>query len=1492
MSNLAIIELLNRFPAFLIETASEEAKKHNLKHVGGGAWADASGNVVAKTNRKTKELEWLKDGPQKPTSNTTSKNDPADTKQDASSLSSANILNSFIDGITIAVNKLTNLIAAIMFDDPANANDATKKIFRTAIIQSIHKGTPVLPEESTLTSDQIAELESILDQYILTPKNKLTAQIKGYLSGQTSKSDQEPPQTKKTPFTPKTTGGTGDFSYQGALAALGMDPNLHQSNSALKKLITSASIAKNQNRLNYIGATLIKLGLTDKEHWKAFRKYHRAAFGVLPAKSDSSSTEEPVAEPEAPSVVTAPEPEEEPKTEPELEPAPSVTAALSNPNYKYVSALLSNAGIDLPLHFMSNYDIDHMAADLSNVYNAANSEQLYDALKDINWLLDDEKGELDKYLHDTYPNVFGNTNIASNDDIISSEILTQKKTIEWWFNKANINFDEVITDPTWVPGIFKDLESAALANNDISRYQILEGMYYSGILTLDSMNSLFKIMSDSYNQAMGKNYSSVSAQNDDEEYVPFDAELSGGMSHANMSHLNTFNQLSKEAREKAFALLKTLIDKKIVNEVNVGAGEGGWFILSLGQFFHDNDKSKAAELGIVLSNKGWTSGHDISDLLVSMMTRKNTTPTNDKHIDTPTSNGDTPDISPPADEPKNDIAQLIQDYQPSIKAQKATETSMKGWAKGDAEKVMKWASKMYGKQPIKQWADVAMTLAQKYGFPSDQIPDELLIAAQHNQKTYATPKDIITSTEPEDSITPSEPEKPLTPSTASSTPTEEAISISSGYLSNFGIDVQKLNPAYKDFLITQVSDALESTTDFGVVHAINKLKVGDNIASEVIDGLAIEIIDNLASAGKLNDNPDAFKEYFDPSHFTDKFFAENPTFAKGLSAEQKNHINDVVKKGLSLKDDPGAVSGSGSTTPGKMTGYQKAKALYASELSKIPGFTPDMLQKFRSGAKQYHDELKNLTKYIAEKKAAATKAKQDAKELQDALAMLSSSGSKGAIDALVNTPKVSTPQKTTLTLAVAKALNQPSSQQMFDVLNSAMSSFSNAYAGNAYPEIGNMSSSDVVKFKSLVAATYFDKKDATPNYTNAKSPESASVRTKRVLSNWARDYGVTLGHFPKHSSFVAPVSERESIASTVMTALMEPDNTKVNGIVNSLFATATSMSDKQINQLKSLIHAERKSPGGTSGIPAALTFKKYTGPQGTPIPKTVLSGNEAKSFVGGLSAQQDPSETASYELVPGEEVRVSGSHLKWEMGSVSRGSGNYGEDLNKQQAWMKQHRSNEDIERFNSAKASWQGSGQWSKSPLHRKAMNEIMTRIIEGPPPLYAYVPKHVERGMSINAEEFKEYIKAFKVGQAAYIGPSGFSANTQTAYNFGADPNSQSQGYVKVRICCLPDKEGKMKSARLGYYGSEEECVLGTNNQMRTEKVIKHVTMLSNGQALTAYEIILRYDESIPESVVLGESTGFNAKYWNGLSKQTVAALIKYNNTPVNTTSTRVSK
>jgi hypothetical protein len=342
------------------------------------------------------------------------------------------------------------------------------------------------------------------------------------------------------------------------------------------------------------------------------------------------------------------------------------------------------------------------------------------------------------------------------------------------------------------------------------------------------------------------------------------------------------------------------------------------------------------------------------------------------------------------------------------------------------------------------------------------------------------------------------------------------------------------------------------------------------------------------------------------------------------------------------------------------------------------------------------------------------------------------------------------------------------------------------------------------------------------------------------------------------------------IANKLMALGISQDVAKNFGNWTTLQAQKNSDIAQKAKEVKA---AQQQSvPGGFGTLPT-----------GTPKNISVKDQVAAKQYVANV--KNDPHGYVKNELSKGEIINITqGYQPVWE--------NNTDGDLHhcvteavKQEQWRKANLSPEDYKRFSEAAHSWQGSSQWSKSPEHRKAMNTIFTKIIEGPPPQQTKVEKWVERGVSVDASDFGDFIKLFNVGERVYIGPSGFSASNSTAKNFGSC-NSLDMDSVKVLLRVKPPASGMIKACRLhnrpgDLHPSETELVLGTNNCTRVSKVIKHVIEYA-GKHYVNYEIEMDWDDSLNEGV---DTYGFQTQYWKGVSPATIKAIIKYMNSSVHT-------
>jgi hypothetical protein len=217
----------------------------------------------------------------------------------------------------------------------------------------------------------------------------------------------------------------------------------------------------------------------------------------------------------------------------------------------------------------------------------------------------------------------------------------------------------------------------------------------------------------------------------------------------------------------------------------------------------------------------------------------------------------------------------------------------------------------------------------------------------------------------------------------------------------------------------------------------------------------------------------------------------------------------------------------------------------------------------------------------------------------------------------------------------------------------------------------------------------------------------------------------------------------------------------------------------------------------------------------------------------------------------------------------------------KQAADIAKHHSPKLVQEMQAAVHKWQGSGQWGHSLETRKKYNAVFTKILEGPPK-QMIEPTHgfIERGLSLDPNEFTNFIKAFRVGEPVYLGPSGFTENRTLAKGIASHC---SGGHVGVLLRITGNSKGKLKGMRIQNYGcgGEHEIITGTAPTLRVKKVIKHVLPAKHGgNASVRYEIVMQEEDSMNESI-----TGTQASYWKGLDRETIKVLIKKLNSSVHT-------
>jgi hypothetical protein len=991
------------------------------------------------------------------------------------------------------------------------------------------------------------------------------------------------------------------------------------------------------------------------------------------------------------------------------------------------------------------------------------------------------------------------------------------------------------------------------------------------------------------------------------------------------------------------------------------------------------------------------------------------------------------------------------DIDPPPQAIKGLEKNMTGWAKGDADKVIGWIKKKIAEDPAKskflKWQ--AAGLGKYYGVPleklADILPDEikdkvtqastqpsnayapeietatgdfekflskqlspedkkhildaLTVAKNTNDPSYldslftstdlsntqiSALKDILAGATP-DAVTPEGPiakkgEEPKAPEVPKHS-TKDAVGYTKATLNNVGVDFAKLKPEDQKALLDAVKGALNANDEFGVVYFMNQLKTdaaknkkGLDLSTDVIDELTFQILSDKEQEGDLDTDPDAFKKYLDPAFAVQEFLDKHPQFRDQLTPEMREKLFNAAKVGLSYT--------------GK-DGYAKAKAYYQDNLvGQIPGFDDQIFHDWRHGLKDFHDNLKNSTASIEQKKQELIAKKKAEHELKAALEKLGKGDMAQQVNSLISAAglqDIPSNDKLAVQIAITKALDAPTSQDMMDQLDLIRGELAYGQHGSFDADVAKMHSGQRIKsvdsgkfnmLKKLVASQYKMDQDKYEPTDEPSAKEHSKDRAKRVLRNWLTNSNYGIHHFPATHH-----GEKQAVWNTVQKALQETDPKKVNSILNDLHTT-TSINDKQIAALKQAVQHERQNPEGNNGAPlpdanikkhgveqkvqqaissGSVTYEKFKNSTemkklltkygtnqltnkdnveglvigslarntDTEYEKKLLAaalkkaltnngmdeqhaknlanfvareshkksplyalakaawesknaGNTSvtptatkggKEMLAQLTHTQDPHNFARNEWVPGEQVKVSTS-LKWE-GNSHADNANANKYAEEQDQWRNKHLKPEDNKKFNWAADSWQATGQWGQDPNRRKAMLDIFTKTIEGPPPMLTKVDNFVERGLDVKAGDFADFIAAFQVGKKVYISPQGFSSNTST-------PRGMADSYkgVGVLLRVKPNKNGVLKAGRVAYrsahhmHGGEQELVVGTSD-LQVSKVTKHV-VTSGGEVKTYYEIEMQYDEELKEGVQT--VNGFRPELWKGVPRNTVKMLIKY--------------
>jgi hypothetical protein len=290
----------------------------------------------------------------------------------------------------------------------------------------------------------------------------------------------------------------------------------------------------------------------------------------------------------------------------------------------------------------------------------------------------------------------------------------------------------------------------------------------------------------------------------------------------------------------------------------------------------------------------------------------------------------------------------------------------------------------------------------------------------------------------------------------------------------------------------------------------------------------------------------------------------------------------------------------------------------------------------------------------------------------------------------------------------------------------------------------------------------------------------------------------------------------------------------------------------------------------------------------SPINKPSSNQQAASSKkIAEIPPSKDPHGFIKKTLVPGEKVVVSAIH-SWSLPGDNTWTSHkqLGEWALAQDAERKKTLSKADYDIFTKAADRWQGGSQWNQAPQSRKFMNEIFSKVANGPPPSLTTISQPLERGMTLRTEEVEDFLEAFRIGEKVYLGPSGFSEDRNTARKYASEDDKG----IGVLMRMMPSNSGKIKGIRIhnrpGHesFNGEKEVVVGASKNATVLQVIKHVQ--TGYDYKVKYEIIMQQkDEDLNEGL-LYRVDGLDGSYWKGLSRNTVKTLIKYLNNSVHTT------
>jgi hypothetical protein len=811
-----------------------------------------------------------------------------------------------------------------------------------------------------------------------------------------------------------------------------------------------------------------------------------------------------------------------------------------------------------------------------------------------------------------------------------------------------------------------------------------------------------------------------------------------------------------------------------------------------------------------------------------------------------------PEVSP---EPETQTVSPYEQWEPTSKwelsAVKATNTAMNSpWSKGNPDKVLQWVNKKYNEtkasgKDTSSWKYMAAALMKYHGLdpssvPNYLIPDELkggsIISKAAPAPVAPTPQAPVAPT-PE--VEPEEEEEEEAPE-----PSKVAI------------------PRFKSMSVNLDKDSRYYNPPTG-----KEADVGS--FDKQILGLKKEIKKLEGQKEAAKNDPAKFKKA--SVSIIDKFINDTPLYAQFFT-QHKDHILKAVEVAL---QEP------------TWEGMKKKLAPALTEKKKdgspnpngIPGFTYEMYEKlkyeikptlesFAAGGSLVDSEIAQINKQINDLENAKKNVSkynllpmfddgipepQPTDQLHNRIVRVLKNWAVSSGFGIGQLPKGNGERSFAIN-AVTKALNEKDPAK---VHNHIAELFQTSLLPDQIADLLKQVHRER-KFPGAIAQ--FDKNGLGPVATDKPTKPAKVVAPKKTVAN---DIDKKL------KALKVPVDKHAAVKQVIDNVMKDPSVAyKMWKIRQQLFNLG--------------IDAET---GGKIGKWAEKNINQYAQPNTQPASEVPpVPGNIVPHTAVPATSVQD--KYGFYHSTPGAKVVKNSSYGA----AISHGSNKGGPATstftgvtNQQFKTLLDHFPSDFVKQVNECANWWQGHGQWHHDPQKRKLYNEYFTKAIKGPPPQFITPYKgYVERGINIgNAEEFKDFIQAFAVGELAYIGPSGFSHNSSIPRNY-----TGQQFGVLLRVNGRKS-DGKIKGLNIGgrhtgpmassMHTGEHELILGVEKNLRTKNIIFHETT----QGVVAVIELDQEEDGITEST----NYGLDVNGWKGLSKDTVKALIKYMNNSVHT-------